>query len=64
VRRLAALSPELVVTGHGRAMHGQAMRDALNVLARDFEHVAVPSGGTYAGHPARPGNAGAYQPPR
>jgi glyoxylase-like metal-dependent hydrolase (beta-lactamase superfamily II) len=47
VRRLAALSPELVVTGHGRALHGQEMRDALNTLARDFDRVAVPAHGKY-----------------
>jgi len=42
VRRLAALAPELVVTGHGRAMEGDKMRTALGILARDFEQVAVP----------------------
>jgi len=42
VRRLAALEPELVITGHGRAMKGPTMREALHALARDFERVAVP----------------------
>lgn len=42
VRRLAALEPELVITGHGRAMKGPRMREALHALARDFERVALP----------------------
>ncbi|HET9147822.1 MAG TPA: MBL fold metallo-hydrolase [Acetobacteraceae bacterium] len=42
VRRLEALRPELVITGHGRAMQGEAMREALGELARDFERIAVP----------------------
>ncbi len=48
VRRLAALGPELAVTGHGRAMHGPALRRALQILADDFEHIAVPPDGRYA----------------
>ncbi|HET8997550.1 MAG TPA: MBL fold metallo-hydrolase [Acetobacteraceae bacterium] len=55
VRRLAALEPELVITGHGRAMHGPAMRQALHRLADNFEQVAVPRHGRYAGHPVQPG---------
>lgn len=42
VRRLAALRPELAVTGHGRAMHGAALREGLDRLAENFEQVAVP----------------------
>lgn len=42
VRRLAALEPELVVTGHGPAMQGPEMREALKVLARDFDKIARP----------------------
>jgi glyoxylase-like metal-dependent hydrolase (beta-lactamase superfamily II) len=42
VRRLAALQPELVLTGHGRPMHGQPMREALELLARDFDRIARP----------------------
>lgn len=47
VERLAALEPELVVTGHGRAMRGPAMLAALHTLARDFDQVAVPEHGRY-----------------
>ena len=42
VRNLAALEPELVVTGHGQAMRGQRMRAALHKLAAEFETIAVP----------------------
>lgn len=47
VRRLAALEPEVVVTGHGRALHGEAMRRALHLLADNFESIAVPKHGRY-----------------
>ena len=42
VQRLAALSPETAVTGHGQAMRGPQMRAALSELARRFDEVAVP----------------------
>lgn len=60
VQRLARLEPELVVTGHGRAMQGAPMRAALHALARDFDQVAVPRDGRYVRDPARPGEGGAY----
>lgn len=47
VQTLAALDPELVVTGHGPAMQGETMRAALHALARDFDRVAVPDHGKY-----------------
>jgi len=50
VRRLAALEPELVITGHGRPMRGAAMRQALHKLATDFDDVAVPKRGRHALH--------------
>jgi glyoxylase-like metal-dependent hydrolase (beta-lactamase superfamily II) len=43
VEALAQLAPELVIAGHGRAMHGQEMRDALRELAIRFSEVAVPA---------------------
>lgn len=43
VRTLAALEPELVVTGHGRAAKGPSMRAALHRLADEFRTVAVPA---------------------
>jgi len=47
VQTLAALSPEIVVTGHGQAMKGAQMRGALNELAQRFDDVAVPATGRY-----------------
>jgi len=42
VRKLARLEPELLLTGHGRAMAGPAMREALHQLAEDFERIGPP----------------------
>ena len=42
VQRLAQLEPELVVTGHGLAMHGPEMRAALHQLATNFDAIALP----------------------
>jgi glyoxylase-like metal-dependent hydrolase (beta-lactamase superfamily II) len=42
VKTLAALEPELVVTGHGRAMRGPEMRAALKKLAANFDAIALP----------------------
>jgi glyoxylase-like metal-dependent hydrolase (beta-lactamase superfamily II) len=42
VRELSELAPELVITGHGRAMQGEEMRIALFTLASNFEEIAVP----------------------
>ena len=47
VRRLAALQPERVITGHGPPMEGPAMRSALDLLARKFDEIAVPDHGRY-----------------
>jgi len=65
VRALAALEPELVVTGHGRAMQGPEIRYALNTLAHDFDEVARPKHGRYAREPARADASGTtYVPPK
>jgi glyoxylase-like metal-dependent hydrolase (beta-lactamase superfamily II) len=42
VRTLAALGPDVVITGHGAAMQGLEMRKALDELAERFDEVAVP----------------------
>lgn len=60
VRALAALGPEIVVTGHGQAMRGPAMRASLQRLATEFEQVAVPAHGSYAAHPATVRDGTAY----
>ncbi len=62
VHTLAGLEPEVVVTGHGRALHGSAMRDALHMLARDFGKIAVPRDGRYVGDPQRVEDGSAYKP--
>jgi glyoxylase-like metal-dependent hydrolase (beta-lactamase superfamily II) len=63
VRILAALDPELVVTGHGQAMKGAEMRQALQALAAGFDDIAVPRSGEYLGHPARAEDGSAYRKP-
>jgi glyoxylase-like metal-dependent hydrolase (beta-lactamase superfamily II) len=65
VCKLAALEPELAMTGHGRAMKGADMRRALHQLADNFEEVAVPEHGRYVGHPAKADASGVtYIPPK
>ena len=65
VEALAALEPELVLTGHGHPLRGQEMRDALHLLARDFDRIAVPAHGRYVGEPARANEKGpTYVPPK
>ena len=65
VEALAALEPELVLTGHGHPLQGHKMRDALHLLARDFDRIAVPTQGRYVGEPARADESGpTYVPPK
>jgi glyoxylase-like metal-dependent hydrolase (beta-lactamase superfamily II) len=60
VQRLAALEPEIVVTGHGAAMQGPEMRSALRELARNFDEIAVPDDGRYVREAATPASGTAY----
>ena len=46
VEAIAKLEPELLATGHGVPMHGQAMRDQLETLAREFA-AQIPDHGRY-----------------
>lgn len=62
VRTLAALDPEIAVTGHGLPAGGPGLRDAPGLLATHFERVAVPVGGRYVGHPQRAEDGSAYRP--
>jgi glyoxylase-like metal-dependent hydrolase (beta-lactamase superfamily II) len=64
VEVLAALEPDLVITGHGPAMQGAEMRTALHTLARDFDRIAVPRHGRYVLHPATAADGTAYAPPK
>ena len=60
VQTLANLEPEVVVTGHGRAMAGAEMRSRLHELASDFDRIAIPENGKYLLHPARVEDGTAY----
>ena len=42
VEQLAALEPDLVVTGHGQALAGPEMLKALHQLAYEFDEIATP----------------------
>lgn len=63
VEALAALEPEYLLSGHGLAVQGQAVRDALNRLAREFDLVAHPAHPYYETHPARAEDGTAYVTP-
>ncbi|HVF39398.1 MAG TPA: MBL fold metallo-hydrolase [Gemmatimonadaceae bacterium] len=64
VEMLAELQPELAITGHGRALRGPLMRNALDTLARNFDRVAVPDHGRYVTEQARADETGVrYVPP-
>ena len=62
VEMLAALEPEIAVTGHGQALHGPELRSALHRLAADFDQIAVPDHGKYVLHPATAADGTAYLP--
>lgn len=47
VRELAALEPNVVATGHGRAMYGEEARKELHKLARNFWRLGMPATGRY-----------------
>lgn len=51
VRELAALKPELVISGHGGAAAGAGMRQGLDRLAERFDQFAVPAGSKYVRKP-------------
>ncbi|NJY63973.1 MBL fold metallo-hydrolase [Salinimicrobium sp. CDJ15-81-2] len=47
VEKLAALNPNVAVTGHGPAMEGEELRTGLQNLMDNFEEIAVPDKGKY-----------------
>jgi glyoxylase-like metal-dependent hydrolase (beta-lactamase superfamily II) len=63
VQALAALDPDLAITGHGRPMKGPELTGALRALARDFDRLAIPEQGRYVEHPARAADGSAYVKP-
>lgn len=50
VQRLASLIPEVVIPGHGTAMQGEALRNGLNDLLRNWKEKAVPDHGRWVKH--------------
>lgn len=64
VFKLAALSPEIAATGHGRVMRGEDLRGALKSLAAHFKFEALPADGRYVREPAIANEQGVmYLPP-
>lgn len=47
VAKLQALYPEKAVTGHGKAMEGEELREGLQKLVDQFDTLAVPSHGKF-----------------
>lgn len=47
VRKLAALKPSLVITGHGQPISGEKLTKELDRLANNFDELAVPDHGRY-----------------
>ena len=60
---LARLEPEVLASGHGRAMAGAEMRRALHQLADGFADV-IPRTGRYVRHPPCPDERGIVRSPR
>lgn len=52
VRRIAALEPGQVASGHGIPLKGPILRLHLDQLARDFDRVSRPAHGRYVDQPA------------
>ncbi len=64
VETIAALEPEVLATGHGQVLGGQAMRDALRDLADRFDTL-MPDHGRYIPYPAVTDERGVvHVPPR
>ncbi len=64
VVRLAALTPEIAATGHGKPMHGDELRQGLTYLVHNFDTVAVPHYGRYVKEPARANKNGVQYIPK
>lgn len=47
VKQLAALNPDIVITGHGTAMHGAELKEGLGHLVNNWNEVAVPAYGKW-----------------
>lgn len=47
VKKLAALEPNVITSGHGHAMYGDEARKELHKLTKEFWRVAIPATGRY-----------------
>lgn len=47
VKKLAALEPNVITTGHGHAMYGEEARKELHKLVKEFWKVGIPAAGRY-----------------
>jgi glyoxylase-like metal-dependent hydrolase (beta-lactamase superfamily II) len=64
VRKLNALEPRTVATGHGYTMRGKELQSELKNLADHFEDIAIPQEGRYVKVPAQADENGVeYVPP-
>jgi glyoxylase-like metal-dependent hydrolase (beta-lactamase superfamily II) len=50
VKRLVALNPEIVISGHGTAMQDEALKEGLNNLIQNWNEIAVPEHGKWVKH--------------
>jgi hypothetical protein len=63
VRKLAALEPMVLATGHGRSMRGPEVELRLRNLADHFDELAVPAHGRYVDQPAKVTETGVQSVP-
>jgi glyoxylase-like metal-dependent hydrolase (beta-lactamase superfamily II) len=63
VRKLAALEPRIIASGHGPVMRGREAPEALKQLADHFEQMAMPGSGRYVKQAARADANGTYYVP-
>ncbi|WP_368985455.1 hypothetical protein NST54_13095 [Caldifermentibacillus hisashii] len=47
VEKLAALHPQVAVTGHGLPMEGEELEQGLTKLVNEFDTIAVPDYGKF-----------------
>jgi glyoxylase-like metal-dependent hydrolase (beta-lactamase superfamily II) len=64
VKKLAALKPEIIASGHGHTLYGPEIKKQLNKLSRHFWELGMPSSGRYVSEPALANDEGiTYVPP-
>jgi glyoxylase-like metal-dependent hydrolase (beta-lactamase superfamily II) len=63
VKTITELNPRTLGAGHGPAMRGRELHDALQELADNFKTVAVPKNGRYVAEPAVTGAKGVEHVP-